>query len=93
MVKMVETLLVMEATEETIVPNAVSVISYDDVLLAKYCRPKLTTMRYPIEAMAMCAAELALRYTAGGQPELGTTFKYTPTVVKRESVVKLREKN
>lgn len=74
------------------VPNAVSVIGYDDVLLAKYCRPKLTTMRYPIETMAMHAAELALRYAAGEKPEPGTTFKYTPTVVKRESVVKRNKK-
>jgi 1,4-dihydroxy-2-naphthoyl-CoA synthase len=44
------------------VPNSVSVIGFDDVLLAKYCRPKLTTLRYPIEMMAMRAAELALSY-------------------------------
>ncbi len=70
------------------VPSSVSVIGYDDVLLAKYCRPKLTTMHYPIQAMAMRAAELALRYAAGEQPEPGITFKYTPTVVERESVSK-----
>lgn len=71
------------------VPNTVSVIGYDDVLLAKYCRPKLTTLRYPIEVMAMRAAELALKYAAGERPEPGVTFKYTPTVVKRESVIKV----
>lgn len=70
------------------VPNDVSVIGYDDVLLAKYCRPKLTTLRYPIEVMAMRAAELALSYASGTQPEPGVTFKYTPTIVKRESVIK-----
>lgn len=72
------------------VPNAVSVIGYDDVLLAKYCRPKLTTLRYPIEVMAMRAAELALRYAAGERPEPNITFKYAPTVVKRESVIKIK---
>ncbi len=72
------------------VPNAVSVIGYDDVLLAKYCRPKLTTLRYPIEVMAMRAAELALRYAAGERPEPGITFKYAATVVKRESVIKFQ---
>lgn len=70
------------------VPGDVSVIGYDDVLLAKYCRPKLTTLRYPIELMAMQAAELALSYASGTRPEAGVTFKYTPTIVKRESVVK-----
>jgi LacI family transcriptional regulator len=71
------------------VPNAVSIIGYDDVLLAKYCRPKLTTLRYPIEVMAMRAAELAMRYAAGEKPEPGATFKYTPTIVKRDSVIKV----
>jgi LacI family transcriptional regulator len=71
------------------VPNAVSVIGYDDILLAKYCRPKLTTLRYPIEIMAMRAAELAMSYAAGEQPEPGITFKYTPTLIKRESVIKI----
>lgn len=70
------------------VPNDVSVIGYDDVLLAKYCRPKLTTLRYPIEVMAMRAAELALSYASGTKPEPGVTFKYTPTIVKRDSVIK-----
>jgi LacI family transcriptional regulator len=68
------------------VPNEVSVIGYDDVLLAKYCRPKLTTLRYPIEMMAMKATELALAYRAGDLLEQDTTFKYAPTIVKRESV-------
>ncbi|WP_416307461.1 LacI family DNA-binding transcriptional regulator [Neptunicella sp. SCSIO 80796] len=72
------------------VPNKVSVIGYDDVLLAKYCRPKLTTLRYPIEMMAIRAAELALSYSADSHSVISTdkTFKYTPTVVKRESVVR-----
>ena len=71
------------------VPEQVSVMGYDDVLLAKYCRPKLTTLRYPIEMMAAKAAELALKYAAGAKPEEGLTFKYTPTIVKRDSVVRV----
>ena len=71
------------------IPGKVSIIGYDDVLLAKYCRPKLTTLRYPVEMMAAKAAELALRYAGGEQPEEGVTFKYTPTIVKRESVSNL----
>ncbi|MBU2878976.1 MULTISPECIES: substrate-binding domain-containing protein [Aliiglaciecola] len=73
------------------IPNEVSVIGYDDVLLAKYCRPKLTTLRYPIEMMAVKATELALQYAAGIQPEPGKTFKYAPTIVKRESVSKANQ--
>lgn len=71
------------------VPDQVSVMGYDDVLLAKYCRPKLTTLRYPIEMMAAKAAELALKYASGHKPEDGLTFKYTPTVVKRDSLTRI----
>lgn len=71
------------------VPDQVSVMGYDDVLLAKYCRPKLTTLRYPIEMMAAKAAELALKYASGHKPEEGLTFKYTPTVVKRDSLIRI----
>jgi LacI family transcriptional regulator len=71
------------------VPEQVSVMGYDDVLLAKYCRPKLTTLRYPVEMMASKAAELALKYASGKQPEEGLTFKYTPTIIKRDSVVRV----
>ena len=68
------------------IPGQVSVIGYDDVLLAKYCRPKLTTLRYPIEMMAARAAELALSYASGNTKTSEDTYKYTPTIVKRESV-------
>ncbi len=71
------------------IPEQVSVMGYDDVLLAKYCRPKLTTLRYPVEMMAAKAAELALKYASGSKPEEGLTFKYTPTVVKRDSMVRV----
>ncbi len=71
------------------IPSQVSIIGYDDVLLAKYCRPKLTTLRYPVEMMAAKAAELALAYARGEEPQTGTTYKYTPTIVKRESVVNI----
>ena len=60
------------------------------VLLAKYCRPKLTTLRYPIEMMATHAAKLALDCAKGEFPEPGTTFKYTPTIVKRDSVSRVK---
>ena len=69
------------------IPSQVSVIGCDDVLLAKYCRPKLTTLRYPIEMMAAKAAELALSYAGGEKPASGVTFKYNATIVKRESVL------
>jgi LacI family transcriptional regulator len=69
------------------VPNDVSVIGYDDILLAKYCRPKLTTLRYPIELMASKATQLAMHYAAGNPPEQESAYIFQPTVVKRDSVI------
>lgn len=68
------------------IPGDMSVIGYDDILLAKYCRPKLTTLRYPIEMMASKAAQLALTYAFGKPPSEDITYKYTPTIIRRESV-------
>lgn len=42
------------------VPRDVSVIGFDDVLLARYSRPKLTTLHYPIEEMAKYATQRAI---------------------------------
>ena len=66
------------------VPQSVSVIGFDDVLLSRYSRPKLTTLHYPIEMMAQEAALLSLGKVANtGKLERG--FKYIPHLVKRES--------
>ena len=47
------------------VPEEVSVVGFDDIIYARYLRPKLSTMRYPIELMAAQAAKLALQLAAG----------------------------
>ncbi len=34
------------------VPGEISLIGFDDVLVSRYVRPRLTTVRYPIVTMA-----------------------------------------
>ncbi|WP_286232929.1 LacI family DNA-binding transcriptional regulator [Thalassotalea sediminis] len=71
------------------VPNDISVIGFDDVLLSRYSRPKLTTLHYPIEAMAKQAAELALRLADQNESETTVaTLKHVPRLVKRESTTR-----
>ena len=41
-------------------PQDMSLVGFDDVLIARYLRPRLTTVRYPVAAMATQAAELAV---------------------------------
>ncbi len=58
---------------------------FDDVLVSRYVRPRLTTVRYPIVTMATQAAELALAL-AEVPPSLEITNVFSPTLVRRHSV-------
>ena len=68
------------------VPNAISLIGFDDILISRYTRPRLTTVRYPIVNMATQAAELALAL-AENAPLPEVTHMFTPTLVRRHSVL------
>ncbi|RPD98943.1 HTH-type transcriptional regulator GalR [Candidatus Pantoea deserta] len=67
------------------VPEEMSLIGFDDVLVSRYVRPRLTTVRYPIVTMAQQAAELALAL-AHAQPLPEVTNMFSPTLVRRHSV-------
>ncbi|WAJ71814.1 LacI family DNA-binding transcriptional regulator [Catenovulum adriaticum] len=70
------------------VPENVSVIGFDDVLLANYCSPPLTTVKYPIAVMSQKATELALTLSKneGKVSQTINTYKYKPIIIKRSSV-------
>ncbi|CNE85287.1 HTH-type transcriptional regulator GalR [Yersinia nurmii] len=67
------------------VPQEISLIGFDDVLISRYLRPRLTTVRYPVVAMATQAAELALAL-ANQTPLPEITNMFSPTLVRRHSV-------
>jgi len=46
-------------------PGDISIVGFDDVALAKYLHPSLTTVHYPVEKMANCAAKLAHQLNTG----------------------------
>ncbi len=71
------------------VPEEVSVVGFDDIIYARYLRPKLSTMRYPVELMAAQAAKLALQLAAG-ESEVVQSRIYTPTLINRHSVAPVR---
>ncbi|MBK5144591.1 HTH-type transcriptional regulator GalR [Budviciaceae bacterium BWR-B9] len=70
------------------VPEQISLIGFDDVLIARYLRPGLTTIRYPVVSMAKQAAELALALSQG-KTLADVTNLFHPTLVKRHSVAQL----
>ena len=68
------------------VPDNLSVIGFDDSLIARYVRPQLTTVRYPIYLMAEEATKLALNLISNNS--INTTPRiFSPTLVRRNSVI------
>lgn len=67
------------------VPHEISVIGFDDVLISRYSRPKLTTLHYPINDMAQQAALLSLESYRKNNALNDNGYKYVPHIVKRES--------
>ncbi|MCO7263337.1 HTH-type transcriptional regulator GalR [Dickeya zeae] len=70
------------------VPRDMSLIGFDDVLLSRYLRPRLTTIRYPITAMATQAAQIALAL-ANNTPLPNAINLFHPTLIRRHSVTSL----
>ncbi|OXS13635.1 DNA-binding transcriptional regulator GalS [Zobellella denitrificans] len=71
------------------VPEEVSVVGFDDLIYARYLRPKLSTLRYPVELMAAQAARLALALAAG-QPVPEDSRQYIPPLINRHSIAPVR---
>lgn len=66
------------------IPEQLSLVGFDDVLLARYLRPALTTMHYPIERMARCAATLAISLTQHSSPS-PQSLKFDAELITRDS--------
>lgn len=66
------------------VPHDISLVGYDDVLLARYLYPALTTIRQPLVEMGRAAAEIALAALANEEAEVRRKFE--PSLVIRQSV-------
>lgn len=66
-------------------PKDISLVGYDDVYLARYLYPALTTVRQPIVEMGRAAAQLAI-CKLHGKSGKGVRRKFDPTLVIRNSV-------
>ncbi len=65
------------------VPDEVSVVGFDDIALASFVTPALTTMALPLHQMGVAAGEMILRALAGEAQPREVWFK--PRLVVRES--------
>lgn len=66
------------------VPEQVAVTGWDDIVAARYVRPKLTTVRQPVRELAELAAR-RLHERVGGDPDWGGAHWLSSTLVVRES--------
>jgi DNA-binding LacI/PurR family transcriptional regulator len=73
-------------------PADVSIIGFDDMESAAYCRPALTTVRQPMEAIGRKAMELILAMIEGKQEmEPCPRIQLEPELVIRASCAPVRE--
>lgn len=78
---------VLSALQENSIrcPQDISVIGFDDLIIARHLYPKLSTIRYPIGLMAEQATHLCLNVSDQQQTAaVGTIL--TPTFIERSSV-------
>jgi len=67
------------------VPQDVSVVGFDDLLISVACIPELTTMHYPVREMANYAANLAIELSEK-ESSSGKTHLFMPHLIERDSV-------
>ncbi|HKT04530.1 MAG TPA: substrate-binding domain-containing protein [Rugosimonospora sp.] len=66
------------------IPEALSVVGFDDIPHARWCGPRLTTVRQPLVEMGSAAATLLLSLAAGDTPTQ-TRIEVATTLVVRDS--------
>lgn len=69
------------------VPEDVSVIGFDDLIVSRSCRPRLTTMHYPVEEMASYATQLAIQLSNPDNKPSNQTHLFIADIVERDSVL------
>ncbi len=70
------------------IPSDVSVVGYDDVFLARYLSPALTTVRQPLVEMGRAAGHALLARLRGERREV--VHRFDPELVERQSVTHLK---
>jgi LacI family transcriptional regulator len=66
------------------IPETVSIVGYDDIRLASFVNPRLTTIHQPIDLVGKTAAELLLRLL-NGQQDHPQQVTLQPELVVRKS--------
>jgi len=72
------------------VPEEISIVGFDDVILARIIKPHLTTIRYPINEMGALSAQLVLHKIDSKYARVEQPLRFTPRLIERQSVYTLK---
>jgi DNA-binding LacI/PurR family transcriptional regulator len=70
------------------VPEDISVAGFDDLFLASYTQPTLTTVHQPMRRMGQLAMENLFKLMSGDEPEI--KIKVTAELIVRESTARVK---
>ncbi|MCE7010383.1 LacI family DNA-binding transcriptional regulator [Kibdelosporangium philippinense] len=73
------------------IPEDLSVIGFDDLPVARWVGPPLTTVRQPLREMAAAGARMAITLTGGGQVEHHRVELATSLVVRSSTAAYIRK--
>jgi LacI family transcriptional regulator len=74
-------------------PRDISVIGFDDIIVAEYYNPRLTTVRQPLHKMGWTAAQLLVKRIQSPDAPYSDTVSFEPELVVRESTAGVPKKS
>ena len=72
-------------------PNDISVIGFDDIIVADYFNPRLTTVRQPLFEMGTTAAKLLIKRIQAPDEPYPQDVWFEPELIVRESTTSIRQ--
>ena len=69
------------------IPNEVSVLGYDNMNIASYTNPPLSTINVPVQKMAVSAVRKLINLCYGADLEID--YSFDAKLIERQSVIQL----
>jgi DNA-binding LacI/PurR family transcriptional regulator len=66
-------------------PRDISVIGFDDIIVAEYFNPRLTTVRQPLHKMGLAAAQMLIQRIQSPDESYPQEIRFEPELIVRES--------
>jgi len=71
------------------IPKDIALVGFDDVLMAKYVDPPLTTIRLPVLKMAQIAIDMVVQLINGNEPDDSQVLLDTEMIIRQSSFLKM----